>query len=89
MHTINYNYVLDYLKLNTLHEGQRYYDVLFIRNLYNGFITCSSLLETVGIRVPIKNLTDFNVFHTSISRRKRPSDRRTLAANEIRNRPDG
>jgi hypothetical protein len=50
----SYNYVLDIIKLNTLDERRRYFDILFIRNDYNGFIICPSLLETVGTRVPNK-----------------------------------
>jgi hypothetical protein len=46
------------LKLNTLHARRRYFDVLFIRNVYNSFVTCPSLLQTVWIRVPNKNSRD-------------------------------
>jgi hypothetical protein len=58
----DYNYVLDSLKLNALHERRRYFDILFTRNVHNGFITCPSLLETVGIRVPNKNLERLQYF---------------------------
>jgi hypothetical protein len=58
----NYNNVLDDLKLNTVLDGRRYIDVIFIRNAYNGFITCSSLLETVGIRVTNENLKRLQYF---------------------------
>jgi hypothetical protein len=52
----NYNYVLDKLKLNTLQERLRNFDVLFIRNVYIGLIVLPSLLQSVGIKVPNKNL---------------------------------
>jgi hypothetical protein len=34
----------------------RYFEALFIRIIYDGFITCCSLSETVGIRVPVRNV---------------------------------
>jgi hypothetical protein len=64
---------LDNLKLNTLHEIRRYFDVLFIRNAYDGFANCPSLLETVGITVANKNLETLVLsFHTQFSRSKYP-----------------
>jgi hypothetical protein len=33
-----------------------YFEALFIRNVYIGFITCPSLLEAVGVRLPIRNI---------------------------------
>jgi hypothetical protein len=43
------------------------FEVTFIRDVYNGFTKCYSLLETAGIRVPVKNIKDFNTFHTLFS----------------------
>jgi hypothetical protein len=60
--------------------------LLFIRDAHNDFITCTSLLEAVGIGVPCRNIGDFNIFYTSFSRNKYPSVSSALAANEIRNK---
>jgi hypothetical protein len=54
----NYDYVLDHLQLHTLFARLRYFEVLFMRNIYNGCIICSSLLEAAGIRVPVKCISD-------------------------------
>jgi hypothetical protein len=84
MHTINYNFVLDNLKLHTFYERRRCFDVLFIWDVYNCFITCPSILETV----PPKTLEDFSTFYTYFSRSRCPSVRCALAANEGFNRPN-
>jgi hypothetical protein len=46
------------------------YETLCPTNLCNGFATCPSWLEGAGYRVPVTNLTDFNVFYTSLSQHK-------------------
>jgi hypothetical protein len=33
--------------------------IIIIREVYNGFITCPSLLEAAGISVPVRNIGDF------------------------------
>jgi hypothetical protein len=58
----SYIYVLDNLKLNTLFARRLYFEELFIRNVYNGFITYLLLLEADGIRVPARNVADFDTF---------------------------
>jgi hypothetical protein len=88
LNAYKHNWVLDKLKLNILQERRRNFDVLFIRNVCNGFIACPSLLQTVGIRVPNKNFRYFNTFYTLFSYSKCPSVHCALATNEIRNRPN-
>jgi hypothetical protein len=46
--------------MHVLFTTRRYFMVLLIRNIYNGFIACPSLLEAVGIRVTVRNIIDFN-----------------------------
>jgi hypothetical protein len=63
---------------------RHYFELLHIRNVYNGFIILSSFLEASGIRVPVRNIRDLhNNFYTSVSRNKCPSVRCALAANEM------
>jgi hypothetical protein len=42
---------------------------LFLINVYNGFKLCRSQLETVGVRIPLRNFTDLVRFqvHTAAS----------------------
>jgi hypothetical protein len=58
-----------------------YFEALFIRNIYKGFIACPSLLEAVGIRVMARNIRAFNTFYLSFLKNKCPSLHCALAAN--------
>jgi hypothetical protein len=42
-------------------------------NVYNGFIALPFSLEAAGIRVPVRNIRDFDIFYTTFSRNKCPS----------------
>jgi hypothetical protein len=48
----SYNHVLDTLIFRTYSPDQDK-----IRNVFNGFIICPSLLEAAGTRVPVRNIT--------------------------------
>jgi hypothetical protein len=62
-----------------------YFEALFIRNIYNDFITYTYILETLGITFPVINIGDFIAIMTSFFfRNKCPSVCLVLAANEIR-----
>jgi hypothetical protein len=50
------NYVSHNLKFHTSFEIRRHFEALFIINVSNGFITCPSLLEAVGIRVSVTSI---------------------------------
>jgi hypothetical protein len=41
---------------------RRYFEALFTVNVYNGFITCPSLLEAAGIRIQVRNFKYFKYF---------------------------
>jgi hypothetical protein len=41
----------------TLHIRRRHSDVLFLINMFSGSVCSPSVLETVGIRVPTRNVT--------------------------------
>jgi hypothetical protein len=55
----------------------------FLVNAYNGFECCPSLLETVSIRVPIRNFRDFPLFTVVSSHKSCPYARCTSAANTV------
>jgi hypothetical protein len=37
--------------------------ILFTRKVHDGFITCPSRLEGVGIRVPARNITQYTLYY--------------------------
>jgi hypothetical protein len=51
-----YRCALENLKLHALCDRRGCSDMLFTWNVYSSFIACPSLLDTVSIRVPAKNL---------------------------------
>jgi hypothetical protein len=53
-----------YLKIAHF-ERRHYLEALFIRNIFDGFIACPSLLEFTGIGFAVTNITDCNIFHNS------------------------
>jgi hypothetical protein len=53
--------------LQTLHIRRRHSGALFGINVYNDAKYCPSLLETVGIRVPTRNIRNFTRFSCSFS----------------------
>jgi hypothetical protein len=63
---------LEYLKLHTLHKRIYHLDALFLIQVYRGFKYCSTLLEAVGLRVPIRFLRYFSMFNFSPSIKKLP-----------------
>jgi hypothetical protein len=60
------NYILEKLKLHTIYPRRYYFEEL-IRNIYNDFIACPSVLEAVSIRVPVRNIRDHDNCYTSFS----------------------
>jgi hypothetical protein len=78
--------VLDKLKLPTLHSRRRQIDALFLISTFKGLYNCPSVLETVGIRVPSRNIRNFSMFCCSSSHC--PSARCVSAANLVCNSVD-
>jgi hypothetical protein len=68
------------LNLQTLHIKHRHFDALFLKNVLCGTKYFPSLLETVGIRVPTRNINTCTTFTCSFSHC--PSARCVSAANE-------
>jgi hypothetical protein len=59
-----YNYVLASNKLNlpSLSMRRQHLDALFFIQAYRGLKSCSSLLDIVSLRVPLRNVRDFTLF---------------------------
>jgi hypothetical protein len=51
-----YDNMLEKLNLQTLHIRRRHFDALFLINVFSGSKHWPSVLETVGIRVPTRNI---------------------------------
>jgi hypothetical protein len=77
----HYDNVLGKLNLQTLHIRRRHFDAVFLINVFSGTKQCPSVLETVGIRVPTRNIRNFNTFSCSLSHC--PSARCVSAANAV------
>jgi hypothetical protein len=77
----HYNNLLEKLNFLTLHKRRRHSDALFLINVFSGAKCCSSVLETVGIRVPTRNIRNFTPFCCSPSHC--PSARCVSAANAV------
>jgi hypothetical protein len=79
----SYDLALDQLKLHTLHKRSYHLDALFLTQVYRGSKFCPSVLETVGLRVPIRYIRDFSMFSVCSSRKNCPSARCASAANVV------
>jgi hypothetical protein len=77
----NYDNILEKLNFLTLHIRRRHSDALFLINVFSGTKCCPSVLETAGIRVPAKNIRNFNTFGCSSSHG--PSFRCVSAKNAV------
>jgi hypothetical protein len=64
----HYDNILKKQNLQTLHIGRRHFDALFLVNVFSGTKQCPSVLETVGIRVPTRNMRNFTMFTCSFSK---------------------
>jgi hypothetical protein len=63
----HYDIILEKLNLQTLHIRRRHIDALFLINAFCGTKYCPSVLETVGLRVPTRNIRNFTTFSCSFS----------------------
>jgi hypothetical protein len=60
---------------------RRHFEALFVINVFIGTKCCPSVLETVDIRDPTRNIRNFSMFSCSFSHC--PSSRRVSAANAV------
>jgi hypothetical protein len=77
----HYDNILERLNLGTLHIRRRHFNALFLINAFSGTKHCPSVLETVSIRVPTRNIRNFTMFSCSFSHY--PSARCVSAANSV------
>jgi hypothetical protein len=61
----HYENTLQQLNLQTLHIERRHFNALLLINVFSGTKYCPSVLETVGIRVPTRNIRNFTTFSCS------------------------
>jgi hypothetical protein len=79
----NCNSIYIFLNFRTLHSRRRHLDALFLINVFKGKINCPSILDTVGIRVPTRQIKEFSTFSVSIALKHSPSARRVIAAKDV------
>jgi hypothetical protein len=79
----NYDLILSSLNFRTLYSGRRHLDALFFINIFKGKINCHSIMDTVGIRVPTRQIRECSTFSVNSVQRHIPSARCVIAANDI------
>jgi hypothetical protein len=77
----HYDIIWEKLNVQTLHIRRRHIDALFLINSFCGTKNCPSVLKTVGLRVPTRNIRNFTTFSCSFSHC--PSARCVSAANGV------
>jgi hypothetical protein len=75
--------ILNCLNFRTLHSRRNHLDSLFLINIFKSKINCHSVMDTVGIRVPTRQIRDFSTFSVSSALRHSPSVRCASASNDI------
>jgi hypothetical protein len=78
-----YDLALEQLKLHTLHKRRYRLDALFLTQVYRGSKFCLSVLETVGLWVPVRYIRDFSMFSACSSSKNCPSAKFDSAANVV------
>jgi hypothetical protein len=79
----NYNSILNSLNFRTLNSRRRHLDALFLINVFKGKINCPSILDSVGIRVPTRQIREFSTFSVSNALKHSPSAMCVIAANYV------
>jgi hypothetical protein len=75
----HYDNLLERLNSLTLHKRRRHFDALLLINVFSGTKFCPSVLEIVGLRVPTRNIHNFN--NSLAPQATALSDRRVSTAN--------
>jgi hypothetical protein len=78
-----YDSALDQLNMHTSVKRRHHADAPFLAQVYRGFIHCSSSLEILGLRVPVRHIRDFPMFNVSSTSKNCPSARCASAANVV------
>jgi hypothetical protein len=79
----NYDFILNCLNFRTLYSRRRLLDALSLINTFKSKINCHSTMDTIGIRVPTRQIRDFSTFSASSALRLSPKVRCASAANDI------
>jgi hypothetical protein len=81
----NYNYEDILLRLNllTLQLRRRHLDALFLINVFRGKICCSTILDSVSLRIPSRSIRDHSTFTVNHNFKVSPSARCVSAANAV------
>jgi hypothetical protein len=58
----NYKIILVRLNLRTLYSRRRHFDALFLTNVFKSIISCSSLFDSVSVRIPNRIIRDYSTF---------------------------
>jgi hypothetical protein len=61
----NYESILNYLCFKTLYSRRQNLDALFLINVSKNKMDCCSIMDTVGLRVPTKQIRGFSTFNVS------------------------
>jgi hypothetical protein len=75
--------MLNYLHFKILYSRQQNLDALFLINVFKNKIDCCSIMDTVALRVPTKQIRDFSNFNVSNVSRLIPLIRCVTAANNV------
>jgi hypothetical protein len=78
-----YKDILVRLNFLTLHLRRRRLDALFLINVFKGKISCSSVFDTVSLRIITRSVRDYSTFTVHHNFRVSPSARFVSAANAV------
>jgi hypothetical protein len=77
----NCDSILSHLNFRTLYSRRRHLDALFLINVFKGKINYQSIMDTVGIRVPTRQIREISTFSVSSALINSPSARCVIATN--------
>jgi hypothetical protein len=78
-----YEDILVRLNFSTLHLRRRHLDALFLINLSKGKMSCSSVFDTVSLRIPTRSVRDYSTFTLHRNFKVSPAARCVSAANAV------
>jgi hypothetical protein len=79
---VRYAHALEQLILHTFHKRRYPLDALCLIRVYLGSKLCL-LLESVGLRIPDRHISDFSMFNVYSSSKNHPSTRFASSANIV------
>jgi hypothetical protein len=78
---LNYESILNSLNFRRIYS--RYTDVMFLINVFKGKINSHSIVDTVDIRVPTRQIREFSTFSVSRALRHSPTARFAVIQNDV------